>query len=567
MQLNPQQQAAVDIGDEHVLVLAGAGTGKTRTIIARAAKLLRDGVEPRRILLLTFTRRAAREMVQRLVRDVGPISRGINAGTFHRFCLHTMRRMASSFGVQDATVIDRDDQLQLMRLARAEYRRKKEKFPTASQLISAVSFARNTNMPLKAYLERFQEHDQDVRERMLASAASYRKRKKDNRYLDFDDLLQLVALRLHRDARLRRRLRSFYDHILVDEMQDTNPLQWLILDGLRDPARLFCVGDDAQSIYAFRGADFRNVHAFTERVPGARVLRLEENYRSTQEILDLSNWLLDQSPLGYGKRLRAARGAGQAPRLLDFEDEYGEAEWLTGDLIERHEQGEPWHSCTVITRTAYAARPLEAELTRKKIPYRFIGGTQLFQAAHVKDLLCLLRAGLSHRDELAWMRYLTMWRGIGDVRASRAIAGMRKRASLDQALGWLQASWKGDPQVPGAPRLAQAQRHAPAEAVRQAAKLLEPLQVERYPNWPQRARDLKLLASLGEAHASLDEFLEAYALDPISTTEVARLEEDDAVNLITVHSAKGTEAPVCYLIRTEPGIYPHIRSLGDTDQE
>ena len=567
MRLNPLQQAAAECTGQHVLVLAGAGTGKTATIIGRAAHLLRSGIQPRRILLLTFTRRAAREMVARLERDVGAGSRGVVAGTFHHFCLLTMRRQPKAFGLVDATVIDRDDQLQLVRLARAEQRAKGEQFPQASAILNAISYARNTNAPLPQYLAKHSDWDEDTTRRVLLVAQQYRDRKRQRGYLDFDDLLHRFASVLHKDPAVRARVAGSFDHVLVDEMQDTNPLQWLIVDALRASATLFCVGDDAQSVYAFRGADFRNVHAFAERVPGAAVLKLEENYRSTQPILDLANWLLDGSSLEYGKRLRAHRGPGALPRLMDFDDEWAEADWIAVDLIERHERGTPWRDHMIITRTAWAARALESALVERDVPYRFVGGTQLFQAAHVKDLLSLVRAGLSHRDELAWVRYLTLWPGIGDVRAARTLDTLLPQPDLPQALDTLRAAWKGDARVHEGPRQVWLGRSQPAQVLTDAIRFLEPLLERRYDNWKDRKRDLALLAKLAQRHRSLPAFLEAYALDPISSSEASRLEQDDMVTLITAHSAKGTEAPVCYLLRAEPGLYPHARSLGDLDQE
>ena len=567
MRLNPQQQAAVERTGQHVLVLAGAGTGKTATIIGRAAHLLRSGVKARRILLLTFTRRAAREMVARLERDVGPGSRGVVAGTFHHFCLLTMRRRAGDFGLTDATVIDRDDQLQLVRLARAGVRIKGEQFPQAGKILSAISFARNTNVPLPTYLSKHSDWDDDTTTRVLQVAKEYRERKRQRGYLDFDDLLHRFAAVLHKDPKVRTRVAGSFDHVLVDEMQDTNPLQWLIVDALETSATLFCVGDDAQSVYAFRGADFRNVHAFADRVPGAAVLKLEENYRSTQPILDLANWLLDGSTLEYGKRLHAHRGPGEVPRLLDFDDEWAEADWIAVDLIERHERGAPWRDHMIITRTAWAARALESALVEREVPYRFVGGTQLFQAAHVKDLLALVRAGLSHRDELAWVRYLTLWPGIGDVRAARTVDALLPQPDLPTALDSLRDAWKGDARVHQGPREVWLGRSQPAQVIAEATRFLEPLLERRYDNWRDRKRDLALLAKLAERHRSLPAFLETYALDPVSSTEAARLEQDDNVTLITAHSAKGTEAPVCFLLRVEPGMYPHSRSLGELDQE
>ena len=459
LNLNPQQRAAVEHSGSHALVLAGAGTGKTATIIGRTAHLLQQGVEARRILLVTFTRRAASEMIHRLGRGAENASGPrVEAGTFHHFCLRTMQSMPDAFDLRNVTVMDRDDQLQLVRLVRAPFRRKGENFLQAGRIMSVISYARNTNQSLRAYLDDNADllgWEDDIVDRVLQIADNYRKRKEERGYLDFDDLLHRFAARLHKNELLRNRVKGRYDHILVDEMQDTNPLQWLVLDALRDPPRLFCVGDDAQSIYAFRGADFQNVHSFTERVHGAAVLKLEENYRSTQGILNLANWLLDESPLKYDKHLRSARNsadrprpapwlpshfhrksgngednAGTRPRLLDFGDEFEEAGWIANDLVERHERKAPWRDHMIITRTAYAARTLEAALIERKVPYRFIGGTQLFQAAHVKDLLSLVRAGLSNRDDLAWMRYLTLWRG---ARHRKIVAPPRRGESAGRA--------------------------------------------------------------------------------------------------------------------------------------
>jgi DNA helicase-2/ATP-dependent DNA helicase PcrA len=567
MDLNTQQQTAVEHRGSHVLVLAGAGTGKTLTIIARAAWLLERGADPRRVLLLTFTRRAAREMVSRLRTEVGARAGQVMAGTFHHFCLLTMRRMPRQFGIEDATVIDRDDQVQLMRIARAGLRRKGERFPRAGKIVSAASYARNTNIPVRDYLETYTDLDEDVLDRVVDCVAEYNRRKRESRYLDFDDILFRFARILHQSTEVREKLRGLYDHILVDEMQDTNPLQWLILDGLRDPAELFCVGDDAQSIYAFRGADFRNVHSFTDRLPGSDVLRLERNYRSTQEILDLANWLLAESPLDYSKHLEAARGEGVVPRLIDFGDALDEAHWITDDILERHETGAAWSDQMVITRSAYAARQLEAALVERKVPYRFIGGTQLFAAAHVKDVLCMIRAAVSHLDELAWVRYLTMWRGIGDVTAARVVDGLREHPDGAKAAEWLRGTWDRQQRILEGLELVAENASSPERVVRSCRDFLEPLMESRYSNWTSRSRDIDLLARLARGHRSLRAFLETYTMDPVSRTDARRLEEEDVVTLVTAHSAKGTEAPVVYLIRVEPNVYPHVRSLGSRDSE
>ncbi len=565
--LNAEQERAATYDQGHVLVLAGAGTGKTRTIIARAAYLIKKDVDPGRILLLTFTRRAAREMTERLKSIIGEDRAPLMAGTFHHFCLVTMRRMPALFGLEGTTIIDRDDQNQLMKLIRVEFRQKGEKFPRASELVRLCSYARNTTQPISDYLTRYTDYSTDIIDRICLAAEKFDLRKRENGYLDYDDILFIFAKRLHEDEAVRERVRRMYDHILVDEMQDTNPLQWLILDGLRDPARLFCVGDDAQSIYAFRGADFKNVHSFSQRVTHAVTLRLEENFRSTQGILDLSNWLLDDSPIAYDKHLRAHRRTVSKPRLLNFDSDFDEARWIADDLIERHENGAAWNDHMIITRTGYGARAVESFMVEKKVPYRFVGGVSLLQAAHVKDLLCLIRASASHHDELAWMRYLTMWPRIGDVTAARIIGDMRAHAEMDDAIDALKKRLKGRSEIIRGVNLVQEYWDDPAETIRQTGQFLTPILESRYDNWKVRQKDFDLLARLAARHRSLLAFIETYTLDPISTTESERLGETDLVTLTTAHSAKGTESPVCYLIRVEPGMYPHMRSMGVREQE
>ncbi|RZB33383.1 MAG: DNA helicase II / ATP-dependent DNA helicase PcrA [Desulfobacteraceae bacterium Eth-SRB2] len=568
LRLNKNQQIAAEYKDKHILVLAGAGTGKTLTIIARAEYLIRKGVDPRRILLLTFTRRAAREMTDRLYLGIGDAANEVTAGTFHHFCLLTMRRMADKFGIQDFTVIDRDDQNSLMRLARTGYVTKGEKFPRASQLVNIFSYSRNTNMGVLEYLNKYTEFDEETCNKILAVFAEYKQRKQLNRYLDFDDILYHFGKKLHEDSSIRNRLRSRYDHILVDETQDTNPLQWIILDGMKDPAKLFCVGDDAQSIYAFRGADFRNVHSFKKRIPDSVVLKLEDNYRSTQEILNISNWLLKKSPLKYKKNLKAQRGAGIKPVLVDFDSDLYEAKWIAEDLIGRHETGSSWSDHMILTRTAWGSRSVEAMLIEKNIPYIFIGGTSFLQAAHVKDLLCLVRAAASNHDELAWIRYLTLWPRIGDVTASRLISAMKEMGNVNEALKQLSNRLKKDQQrIVSGPKTILKYWNEPTKALRVGGEFLKPILSQKYDKWDLRKKDFDLLVRLAERYRSLMRFIETYTLDPITSTVASRLDNQDVVTLITVHSAKGTESHVCYVIRVEPGMYPHIRSLGAEDEE
>lgn len=561
MEFNQEQSIAIETEARNVLVLAGAGTGKTRTIIGRARHLLRSGVSPNRIAILTFTRRAAREIEDRL--GSGNSSGGVFSGTFHRFCLRTMSSRRNWFGFDDLTVMDRDDQLQMMRLVRGEVVQKSKAVPQAAELLSRYSFARNTNQSPAEYLEKFTDCTPTEIEVMVKIFRAYRKRKQAGGYFDYDDILHRFAKVMHDDAVVREKVSGGYDHILVDEMQDTNPLQWLILESLASSANLFCVGDDAQSIYAFRGADFKNVHSFEIRLEHAVTLKLEQNYRSTQPILDLANWVLGRSKLAYNKRLNSVRGDGFRPSLLDFDNAFDEAAWVVEHIQKRYREGARWDSNMVLCRTAAASRPFEAQLIEQKIPYQFVGGIGLLQTAHVRDVLAPLRLVINFRDELAWMRYLTQWPRIGEVTASRVLSPVVSARNAVQAFEIAAEQLKNRPEIVELLSGISADGISPSAAIECAADGLEPLLEAKYDGWDKRKKDLVLLMELAKRHRSLSGFVETYTLDPISASEVE--EEDDVLTLITVHSAKGTEADACYVVAAHSSNYPHSRSQGDDD--
>jgi DNA helicase-2/ATP-dependent DNA helicase PcrA len=417
IELNPQQKAAAQYRGtaQSLLIMAGAGCGKTRTIIARTSYLIRSGVDASRILMMTFTNRAAREMKVRLKSEVGPASYQVQAGTFHAFCLRVMRRIPTSFGIQGLNVIDVDDQNALMSLVRRRRLGKKDKFirklvPKAAELIRYYSYCRNTCQEPIEYLSHHSDLSREYIGLCSEMFAEYQKMKLERGYLDFDDLLEVFGSVLAQKAALRKDLAKLFEECLVDEMQDTNPLQFRILKQFsREGVRLFCVGDPAQSIYRFRGANFEHVYLFDELFPNSEILTLSENYRSYQEILDLSNWLLGRSPLDYKNRLVAHRGnAGIIPELVDFDSQFEEAGWIADKIIAQHESDTPLRDMMVLVRTAYDAKPIEAEFLQREIPYVFIGGTSLTKSAHVRDILALLRTARSVDDDLAWMRYLQL---------------------------------------------------------------------------------------------------------------------------------------------------------------
>ncbi|WON80110.1 ATP-dependent helicase [Acinetobacter sp. UGAL515B_02] len=567
-ELNPQQHAAATTHAQHCLVLAGAGCGKTKTIVARAAYLIEQGVPANQIQILTFTRRSASEIVARVELALGEQAKGLRASTFHTFCMYLLRRVPKAFGLEQFSIIDRDDQLMMFRLIRGKDDKKNpNQLPKPQELCDLYSFARNTRQKLSDALEKQHPEYLAFKDQIAKIMQEYETRKRARSFLDYDDILAIVASALDQSEGLVDYVASICKHMLVDEMQDTNPLQWALLEPLKDKVSLFCVGDDAQSIYGFRGADFENIHHFKERVPDAVLYKLEKNYRSTQEILDLSNWLLDQSEIQYDKRLDAYRGEGIKPRMHIFPNEFDEAKWIAIDIKERHYlQGHNWSDHMVLVRSSFAARHIEAACIAANVPYRFIGGMKLLETAHVKDLLSLLRVIANPLDDIAWMRFLTLWNGVGDVGASRLAQQLLLQPEFELIFNQLEQFGR----IPVETLLMMKQMMVLKQEVQACVGLgiqaIEAQLAENYKkDWNRRQGDFELVKQLASKHGQLSEFLEEYVLDPVSISEIERQSDTDVVTLITIHSAKGTEQKVCYVANVTAGQYPHARAQGDFD--
>ncbi|UIZ99863.1 ATP-dependent helicase [Acinetobacter johnsonii] len=565
-ELNPQQKQAATTESQHSLVLAGAGCGKTKTIVARAAYLIDQGIPANQIQILTFTRRSASEIVARVELALGEQAKGLRASTFHTFCMYLLRRVPKAFGLEQFSIIDRDDQLMMFRLIRGKDDKKNpNQLPKPQELCDLYSFARNTRQKLSDALEKQHPEHLAFKDQIAEIMKEYETRKRARSFLDYDDILAIVASALDQSDGLADYVASLCKHMLVDEMQDTNPLQWALLEPLKDKVSLFCVGDDAQSIYGFRGADFENIHHFKDRVPNAQVFKLEQNYRSTQEILDLSNWLLDQSEIQYNKRLDAHRGEGVKPRMHIFPNEFDEAKWIAIDIKERHYlQGSIWSDHMVLVRSSFAARHIEAACIAANVPYRFIGGMKLLETAHVKDLLSLLRVIANPLDDIAWMRFLTLWNGVGDVGASRLAQQLLLEPEFDLIFDKLEKFGR----IPAETVLIMKQMTVLKQEVQACVGLgiqaIEAQLAENYKkDWNRRQGDFELVKQLASKHTQLSEFLEEYVLDPVSISEIERQSDSDVVTLITIHSAKGTEQKVCYVVNVTPGQYPHARAQGN----
>ena len=564
-ELNPQQKQAATTTAQNCLVLAGAGCGKTKTIVARAAYLIDQGLAAQQIQILTFTRRSASEIVTRVEQHMGAQAKGLRASTFHTFCMYLLRRNPRAFGLTQFSIIDRDDQLLMFRLLRGKD--KGNVLPKAAELCDLYSYARNTKTKLSDALVEQLPQALEYKAQIAELMKAYEQRKQERNFLDYDDILSIVAVHLQSSPELVQWVTGFCSALLVDEMQDTNPLQWALLQPLVGKVKLFCVGDDAQSIYGFRGADFENIHHFKERVPDAEVLTLEMNYRSTQGILDLSTWLLEQSQIEYDKHLQAYRGKGLKPQLHILSNEFEEANWIVQDLNQRHSQGAAWAEHMVLLRSGFSGRYLEGALIAANIPYRFIGGVKLLESAHVKDVLSLLRVSVNPQDDLAWMRFLTLWDGVGDVGASKLAQELIQLPDIEARCQRLERHGKVPQQaILILMQLDVLQQHVEACIGLALDALNEQLENNyKSKDWKRRVKDFDLVKQLARKHSSLGEFLEEYVLDPISVSEIDKTPDQDLVTLITIHSAKGAEQKVCYVPHVSPNQYPHARAQGDFD--
>lgn len=580
-ELNEPQRAAVDHGDGPLLVIAGAGSGKTRTLASRVARLISDGVPPDRILLLTFTRRAAAEMLRRAGGLTADRSAGrVWGGTFHATAHRLLRQYGSAVGLDDGfTVIDQGDSESLFGMLRTELgvATSKERFPRQETIAAIYSRSVNAQTKLTETLDDRFPWCRDHAEPLKELFTEYTARKHEHNVVDFDDLLLYWRALIESSAATR--LRAMFDHVLVDEYQDTNRVQADILMGLCGPSgNLTVVGDDAQAIYAFRAATVENILGFPGEYPKARVVQLEQNYRSTPEILAAANAVIAESTQRFPKHLWSGRPEGSRPQLVTCFDEAAQADYVCDRVLELTEQGTTLKDQAVLFRTSHHSDALEIELSRRRIPYVKFGGLRFLEAAHVKDLIATLRILDNPRDELAWHRVLRLVPGVGPATASSIMDEVAAKAA-DDASDELSAFITLDLQVAAQGRAPLAELTAAlGDCVAGGEKLGASAQIDRllgffrmvfehgYDDAAARLGDLETLRSLAADSPSRSHFLSDLALDPPnSTSDLAQPPhlDDDYLILSTIHSAKGGEWDAVFLIHAADGNLPSDMALSE----
>jgi DNA helicase II / ATP-dependent DNA helicase PcrA len=576
--LNDEQRAAVTHGDTPLLIVAGAGTGKTRTLVHRVAHLIQRGVRPDRILLLTFTRRAADEMRARVEQLIGPGGRAVQGGTFHATAHGLLRRHGAQAGIADGfTIMDQGDSEDLMQLSRAALglASKDRRFPRKETLQSIYSRHINTDKPVEAILADDWPQFADDLAAIGSVFSDYVQRKTDRNLVDYDDLLLFWAAMLDAEP-IATSIRDRYEHVLVDEYQDTNHLQARILTLLAGPhGRITVVGDDAQSIYAFRGADVRNILEFPTQYRGTTIVTLDRNYRSSQPILDVANAVLAGAEHGFRKQLRASREEGLRPRLVALPDEPAQSARICDAIMALSEtDGLALRDIAVLVRAGYMSADLEIALTARRIPFEKWGGLRFLEAAHIKDLLAFLRVSENPRDEVSWFRLLRLLPGVGDVSARRAIAAL-------EAAGWHHTALHEWPAPPRAQVARDQLRHLlaglantsgtdAAADVHRVRSVYDPLLPLLHDDAEVRRNDLDQLERIAATFPSRTAFLSALALDPPSaTSDLAggeRSADDDALVISTIHSAKGREWDAVFVPWLADGWVPMARATRSADE-
>ena len=590
-QLNGDQHAAVTAEPGPLLVLAGAGSGKTRTLTYRVAWLLSKGVRPGEILLLTFTNKAAKEMLYRVQELTGIEPKRFWGGTFHSIGHRALRMYGESIGLAKTfTILDAEEAERLLKQVvesqdKAFFKDKTR--PRPGPLFGIISLARNTQLTVEATVAKYFPHYADISDRLPGFARAYDARKREQKVCDYDDLLEHWLSLLRQAPDVAAYFTERFRHVLVDEYQDTNTLQAQIVDTIGSHHRVMAVGDDAQCIYSWRGANFENIMSFPDRHPGTVIHRIETNYRSTPEILNLANGVLMAQPKGrhFDKELRAARGHMEKPYIVQAMDDREQAEFIVKRVRSLHEdEGVSLSSIAVLYRSHFIAVETQIALARAGIPYHITSGVKFFERQHIRDLVALLRFVYNPSDEQAWARIAVLLPKVGEKGAQKlhAAALGHARGSQGNFIDIL-----GDGEVRSkVPKAAQEEWEKLALSLKQVADAMQEGKpadaVETaiegwygdylkgaYADYQDRLEELNALVGFAQRFEETQDFLAQILLLNSETSDRQVDPSTDAVKLTTVHQAKGLEYDVVFVIGLADGQFPGRRSIeaGDVEEE
>lgn len=575
-ELNDAQYQAATAMDGPLLIIAGAGTGKTRTLVYRVAHLIDRGIDPRSILLLTFTRRAADEMLRRASLLIDGRCNQVAGGTFHSFANLVLRHYGRHLGLAPSfTIMDRSDSEDVIQLIRSDMglNIKEKRFPRKQTVAEIFSMTHNKQSRLNDLLELEYPHLIDVNFELSELYRRYVDYKTTKSLLDYDDLLLKLRDLLAGQAEVRQRLSDTYRYIMVDEYQDTNHLQDKIVRLLATThENVAVVGDDAQSIYSFRGANFRNIMDFPKQFPSARIIKLEENYRSTQPILNLTNEIIQRAKEGYEKRLFTRKSVGTRPKLVQAGSEQMQSQFVRQKILELREEGVPLWDIAVLFRSSFHSFDLEIELARHNIPFVKRGGFQFMETAHVKDLLAHMRILANPQDAISWTRVLLLLEGIGPGASQKIVKWLLEGTHAVERLRAYPAKGKI---AHGLRTLAQVleeakQAELPSEQAQYLMQYYVPILKQNYPDdHPKRLRDMEHFQGMTERYRSLERLLSDMALEPPNDSigGILAVDPDEGpLVLSTIHSAKGLEFHSVFVIWALEGRFPSFYNTSSIEE-
>lgn len=570
--LNPAQFEAVKTQDGSVLVIAGAGSGKTKTLTYRVARLIETGVKPDNILLLTFTKKAADEMLNRAVMILDSRCEQVAGGTFHSFSNYILRKYSNLLELQNNfTIIDRADAEDVVNHIRSKIVEKQEKrFPRKNTILDIYSKAINKNMSAEAVISSEYNQFSHCVDKINEISKEYASYKRNNSLLDYDDLLLYLKTLLTSNEQIRKKLSNQYKYIMIDEYQDTNSLQADIIKLLAsEHNNVMAVGDDSQSIYSFRGANFRNILDFPAIFPNTKIIKLEQNYRSSQNILALTNEIIKKAKEKYTKNLFSEIEFPDKPAIICTNDMQTEAEFVAQRVLELQEDDISLNEMTVLCRSARMTYNLEIELAKRAIPYKKFGGLKFIETAHVKDVIAHLRVVLNPNDIISLNRILLLLNGVGNQTAMRLLPMLAKPEVQTDKLMLPSKSSDGIKKLFNTVETQRKMLLNPSSIVDNILAYYEPILAEKYDDYQKRMKDLEHFRYLSLQYNSLESFLSDLALEPPDSS-VSEVEDgavkDEYLTLSTIHSAKGLEWKAVFIIGAVDGRFPSVYSFNSEEE-
>jgi DNA helicase II / ATP-dependent DNA helicase PcrA len=571
--LNKNQLLAVTAPDGPILVIAGAGSGKTRTLVYRVAWLVEQNVSPEEILLLTFTRKTAREMLERASDITNDKCRYVSGGTFHSLARQILREKAKYVGFSPSfTIMDRSDMEEAAHALALELAGKKKnlRLPKRSTIANILSKSANMEKPLSDVMEGEYPQFLHVLSEMEYMLEAYQKYKRKNNLMDFDDLLIFLRQLLRDNEETRRILANRYKYIMVDEYQDTNTIQSDIIRYLGSYHKnIMVVGDDSQSIYSFRGANFKNMFDFPTIFPDVKIIKLEENYRSTQPILNMTNALMNQAREKYTKCLFTRKKGDDLPIVVDTATERDQAVYVCRTIETLLDQGCSLKEMAVLFRAGYHSFELELELARRGIPFVKFGGFKFMESAHIKDLLAHLRVILNKEDILSWGRLLRLINNIGPGKSQAIIDWMKETGVSSVRVNEWPGGYKHKEELDKLAKLFGSLCQpdlSPTKAIELVIEYYSPFLVEKFDDYPRRKLELEQLIPMAVRYKNLRSLLDDLSLEPPSNpSDVIPIDKSDYLTLSTVHSAKGLEWGIVFIIWLVDGRFPPGRSFRNSE--